>query len=241
MNLTITNALARRGINHNQTALQEYGNKGVYEEMDEGVVMWQEPGSKVKHVSWKWPKCFVNGEQGADEVGAGEGKWAYRGYQPVGAYNISIHQLGKIQGRDYYSVFHLPIIVKDDIKLDDSPSGGRKACEYIFNHWVDGKQGANMGLDEYPWKSDTDKKVEVKSEVGKGEKVEQYVKWPREENEEEVKYRVGRVEGVAKAEASMASAASYAARATSTSSAGGARQTAQMVLGAAAAGLALVL
>ena len=235
MNITITNALNFRSFNTNQTELEEYGHRGIHGEFDERVVMWQEPGSTVKHVDYKWPKCFVKGEQGQ------EGGWSYRGYQPVGAYNISIHQLGKIAGKDYYSVFKLPIIVMDDIKLFNTSSGGRIACEYVSNWWVDGKQGENMNLDEYPWKSDSDERLEVKSESGKGGKVEEYIKWPREENEEERQSRVTRDEGVGKAEASMSLAASYAAKATSTSEASCAKQSAQVVLGAAAAGLALML
>lgn len=207
---------------------------------NQSIILYQEPGSTVKHIDFRWPKCFA-------DVYAEGGAYRYRDYQPVGAYNISIHQYSTIDGVYQFSVFDLPIIVKDDIPRDGAERfdcfdlqtgyGGRKGEGTKFlSTWYSDEQLENMKYTEYPW---VGQKAEERTTVHlSAEKVDEHVKWPREENDEEAGKRVGRDNsyvyynglGVDEPRATQA-----------TSTAAGARQTAAVVLGAAAAGLALVI
>lgn len=208
---------------------------------NQSIILYQEPGSTVKHIDFRWPKCFA-------DANAEGGVYKYRDYQPVGAYNISIHQFSTIEGVYKFSVFDLPIIVKDDIPKDGAERfdcfdlqlgyGGRKG-DYtkLLITWYYSEQLENMNYTDYPWVGE---KAEERTTVQfSPEKVDEYVKWPRKENEEEAMKRVrgdtmyNLNNGLWVDERKVA--------ATATSTAAGAIQTAQIMLGAAAAGLALAL
>lgn len=207
---------------------------------NQSIILYQEPGSTVKHIDFRWPKCFADGN-------AEGGAYKYRDYQPVGAYNISIHQYSTIEGVYNFSVFDLPIIVKDDIPKDGAKRfdcfdlqtgyGGRKG-DYtkLLSTWYSSEQLENMDYTDYPWVGD---KAEERTTVQfDPEKVDEYVKWPREENDEEAGKRVAKDNSYIY-DNGLSVDEPKATQTTST--AAGARQTAAVVLGAAAAGLALVI
>jgi len=81
-----------------------------------GDILFQEPGSTVKHVNWIWPDCLV----GNGGVGAGSAR---------GPYNISIHQNFRLNGTDLYTIFDLPIEVTNSIPANDS----RPSCDSLNN------------------------------------------------------------------------------------------------------------
>ena len=206
---------------------------------NQSIILYQEPGSTVKHIDFRWPKCFAD----ADAEG---GTYKYRDYQPVGAYNISIHQYSTIEGVYKFSVFDLPIIVKDDIPKDGAERfdcfdlqtgyGGRKG-DYtkLLSTWYSDQQLENMEFTEYPWAGE--KGEERTALQFSPEKVDEYVTWPREENKEEAMKRVRRDTSYDASNGLWVDEPKAAA----TSTAAGAIQTGQIMLGAAAAGLALVL
>ncbi|KAK1600362.1 uncharacterized protein LY79DRAFT_16717 [Colletotrichum navitas] len=82
-----------------------------------GDIMFQEPGSTVKHVNWLWPDCLVgNGQpRSADS--------------DRGAYNISIRQNFRLNGQDHYTIFDVPISVTNSIEEKD----GRPSCDALNN------------------------------------------------------------------------------------------------------------
>ncbi|KAK3300427.1 uncharacterized protein B0H64DRAFT_369684 [Chaetomium fimeti] len=85
-----------------------------------GDIMFQEPGSTVKHVKWTWPDCLVG-----DGGGEGEGL----GDTARGVYNVSIRQSFRLNGEDYYTVFDLPIAVTNSIPASDN----RPSCAALNN------------------------------------------------------------------------------------------------------------
>lgn len=105
-----------------------------------GPVLDLEPNSTVKHVNWVWPACLVGD-------GDGDGDNSDRG-----AYNISVHQLFRLNETDYYTVFDLPISVSNGIEKSDdrvdcptlenellSPAEAVKSNDTLPGHpWVDG-------------------------------------------------------------------------------------------------------
>lgn len=204
---------------------------------NQSIILYQEPGSTVKHIDFRWPKCFA-------DANAEGGAYKYRDYQPVGAYNISIHQYSTIEGVYKFSVFDLPIIVKDDIPKDGAErfdcfdlqtgyDGTRNKSQKLLSTWYTAEQLENMPYTDYPWVGE---KGEERTALEFTEKkVEEYIKWPRQENEDEARKRVFRDTSY------VADNGQWADEPKATSTAGGARQTAAVVLGAAAAGLALVL
>ncbi|KAK4251864.1 hypothetical protein C7999DRAFT_10416 [Corynascus novoguineensis] len=84
-----------------------------------GDIMFQEPGSTVKHVKWTWPDCLV----GDGEEGQGLGD------TDRGVYNISIRQSFRLDGEDHYTVFDLPISVTNSIPA----SIERPSCDTLDN------------------------------------------------------------------------------------------------------------
>ncbi|KAK7987723.1 hypothetical protein PG989_008038 [Apiospora arundinis] len=68
-----------------------------------GDIMMSEPGSTVKHVKWHWPECLV---------GDGQPKSSDSNR---GAYNISIRQSFRLNGKDHYTIFDVPISVTNKI------------------------------------------------------------------------------------------------------------------------------
>ncbi|KIW60827.1 hypothetical protein PV05_01013 [Exophiala xenobiotica] len=119
LNLTISNGTSAGWVNAStaepeefdcgRTTKQGWQNAGCEEIMD------QEPGSTVKHVNWAWPDCLV---------GNGEGE----GFR--GVYNISIHESFRANDTGFYTIFNLPIDVKNSIpsKSKLSGSGARPLC-----------------------------------------------------------------------------------------------------------------
>ncbi|KAL2154782.1 hypothetical protein VTH82DRAFT_3458 [Thermothelomyces myriococcoides] len=91
-----------------------------------GDIMFQEPGSTVKHVKWTWPDCLVG--DGKPEQGLGD---TDRGF-----YNISIRQSFRLNGEDHYTVFDLPISVTNSIP----PSVLRPSCDSLDNPLLDPEQ-----------------------------------------------------------------------------------------------------
>ncbi|KAK2028698.1 hypothetical protein LX32DRAFT_389548 [Colletotrichum zoysiae] len=82
-----------------------------------GDIMFQEPGSTVKHVNWLWPDCLVgNGQPGSAD-------------SDRGAYNISIRQNFRLNGQDHYTIFDVPISVTNSIEKKD----GRPSCDALNN------------------------------------------------------------------------------------------------------------
>ncbi|KAH8814900.1 hypothetical protein F5884DRAFT_639668, partial [Xylogone sp. PMI_703] len=81
-----------------------------------GDILFQEPGSTVKHVNWVWPDCLV----GNGGVPAGSAR---------GPYNISIHQNFRLNGTDLYTIFDLPIEVTNSISESDT----RPSCDSLNN------------------------------------------------------------------------------------------------------------
>ncbi|KAL4953059.1 hypothetical protein BDW69DRAFT_195141 [Aspergillus filifer] len=106
-----------------------------------GSVLTLEPGSTVKHVNWVWPGCFVN--SGQDD---GDGDDSARG-----SYNISMHQAFRLNGTEYYTVFHLPIEVSNAVEQDNE----RVECGLLENAFEPGGEGASNGsLAMQPWAGD---------------------------------------------------------------------------------------
>ncbi|KAK0734045.1 WD40-repeat-containing domain protein [Lasiosphaeria miniovina] len=82
-----------------------------------GDIMFQEPGSTVKHVKWVWPDCLV-GDGQPNEVGSARG-----------FYNISIRQNFRLNGADHYTIFDLPISVTNKIDFGVV----RPSCDLLNN------------------------------------------------------------------------------------------------------------
>ncbi|KAL2172088.1 hypothetical protein VTG60DRAFT_458 [Thermothelomyces hinnuleus] len=91
-----------------------------------GDIMFQEPGSTVKHVKWTWPDCLVG--DGGEEQGLGD--------TDRGIYNISIRQSFRLNGEDHYTVFDLPISVTNSIPASDE----RPSCDVLDNPLLDPEQ-----------------------------------------------------------------------------------------------------
>ncbi|KAH7118747.1 hypothetical protein B0J11DRAFT_74486 [Dendryphion nanum] len=98
-------------------------------------IMNQEPGQTVKHINFEWPDCLVgNGNEDLETTARGE-------------YNITIHQNFRLNGRNHYTIFNLPISVTNSIQqfpganqlLTKPPpgplnaNGGRVSCDSISN------------------------------------------------------------------------------------------------------------
>lgn len=248
LNFTITYPITLQSSHDfNQTFLENFDSA-----YNSTLVMWQEPSSSVKHVKWRWPDCFAS-QEAAEEQNTVEGRdWTYRGGRPLGAYNVSIHQYGRIAGESYFSVFNLPIIIKDDIP-NDGPE--RYSCFALRSGlaglafvWTDQLEG--MGWWEYPWTEGVDaERVAVESRD-----VAEFLgeEWKVEENEIEKDMREmremsppetfskngeeaggGGTDGVASGEAADATAGAIEGV--------GVKETAPLMLIAAAAGLAFFL
>ncbi|WQF77952.1 hypothetical protein CDEST_02966 [Colletotrichum destructivum] len=82
-----------------------------------GNIMYQEPGSTVKHVNWIWPDCLVGDGQPSSAD------------SDRGAYNISIRQNFRLNGEDHYTIFDVPISVTNRIQEKD----GRPSCDALNN------------------------------------------------------------------------------------------------------------
>ncbi|KAF6803411.1 hypothetical protein CPLU01_00703 [Colletotrichum plurivorum] len=82
-----------------------------------GDIMFQEPGSTVKHVNWIWPDCLVGDGQPRSTD------------SDRGAYNISIRQNFRLNGEDHYTIFDVPISVTNSIPEKD----GRPSCDALNN------------------------------------------------------------------------------------------------------------
>ncbi|KAL4792392.1 hypothetical protein BDV19DRAFT_392229 [Aspergillus venezuelensis] len=98
-----------------------------------------EPGSTVKHVNWVWPGCFVT--DGQDDGNNDDDS-------ARGSYNISMHQGFRLNGTEYYTVFHLPIEVSNAIEKDEE----RVECAGLENAFEPVVEGASNGsLPVQPW------------------------------------------------------------------------------------------
>ncbi|KAK8019435.1 hypothetical protein PG990_004573 [Apiospora arundinis] len=82
-----------------------------------GDIMMSEPGSTVKHVKWHWPECLV---------GDGQPKSSDSNR---GAYNISIRQSFRLNGKDHYTIFDVPISVTNKIDF----TGLNPPCDSVNN------------------------------------------------------------------------------------------------------------
>ncbi len=81
--------------------------------------MYSEPGSTVKHVKWVWPDCLV----GEGDPSKGLGK------TDRGVYNVSIRQSFRLNGKDHYTIFDLPISVTNSIPESEN----RTSCDALNN------------------------------------------------------------------------------------------------------------
>ncbi|KAK4031663.1 hypothetical protein C8A01DRAFT_21160 [Parachaetomium inaequale] len=86
-----------------------------------GDIMFQEPGSTVKHVKWTWPDCLVG--DGSRQQGLGESE------TDRGVYNVSIRQSFRLNGTDHYTIFDLPISVTNSIPASEN----RPSCDSLSN------------------------------------------------------------------------------------------------------------
>jgi hypothetical protein len=84
--------------------------------------MEQEPDSTVKHVNWYWPNCFV-GEEDDDDGSEDSAR---------GDSNISLHQLFRWNGTEYYTVFDLLITVTNSVE----DKGNRTDCTLLENEHI---------------------------------------------------------------------------------------------------------
>lgn len=82
-----------------------------------GDIMFQEPGSTVKHVKWNWPDCLV---------GDGQPKTTN---SDRGVYNISIRQNFRLNNEDHYTIFDVPISVTNKIPF----TGNNPPCDDLNN------------------------------------------------------------------------------------------------------------
>ncbi|KAK6380675.1 hypothetical protein LTS17_004875 [Exophiala oligosperma] len=124
LNLTISNGTSVGWNNASTLEPEEFDCGRVTKEgwANAGCepIMSREPSSTVKHVNWAYPDCLVgNGDGG--------------GFR--GMYNISIHESFRANDTDFYTIFNLPIDVKNSIsaKSQLSGSGGRPLCSLRGN------------------------------------------------------------------------------------------------------------
>ncbi|KKA26744.1 hypothetical protein TD95_000884, partial [Thielaviopsis punctulata] len=80
-------------------------------------ILNQEPGSTVKHVNFLWPDCLVGDGQPSDTS------------SDRGAYNISILQFFRLNNKNHYTIFNLPISVTNSIPKNSA----RPSCDSINN------------------------------------------------------------------------------------------------------------
>ncbi|KAL2209857.1 hypothetical protein CC79DRAFT_1365274 [Sarocladium strictum] len=82
-----------------------------------GNIMFQEPGSTVKHINWDWPDCLAGDGQPDSED------------SDRGVYNISIRQNFRLNDEDHYTIFDVPISVTNRIDARDN----RPSCDSLDN------------------------------------------------------------------------------------------------------------
>ncbi|KAK1752471.1 WD40 repeat-like protein [Echria macrotheca] len=99
-----------------------------------GDIMFQEPGSTVKHVKWIWPDCLV-GDGQPTELGSARG-----------VYNISIRQNFRLNGQDHYTIFDVPISVTN--KIDSNTA--RPSCDSLLNPMLTPEQVNVTGANNVP-------------------------------------------------------------------------------------------
>ncbi|KAK5551887.1 hypothetical protein LTR46_010004 [Exophiala xenobiotica] len=124
LNLTISNGTSSGWVNASTAEPEEFdcgrSTKQGWQNAGCEEIMDQEPGSTVKHVNWAWPDCLVgNGEGGG-----------FRGVYNLGGEQISIHEAFRANDTGFYTIFNLPIDVKNSIqsKSQLSGSGARPLC-----------------------------------------------------------------------------------------------------------------
>ncbi|KAK0731742.1 WD40-repeat-containing domain protein [Lasiosphaeris hirsuta] len=101
-----------------------------------GDIMFQEPGSTVKHVKWTWPDCLVGDGQPV-EVDSPRGVYNVCSTHPFTRLlktqltrpQISIRQNFRLNGQDHYTIFDLPILITNRIDQDFS----RPSCDALNN------------------------------------------------------------------------------------------------------------
>jgi hypothetical protein len=127
INLTISNGTSSGWRNNpdvgadlqcGSNTTQGFQNAGCQE------IMEQEPGSTVKHVNWAWPDCFVG--NGGNQFSNGIVR---------GSYNVSIHQMFRINDTGYHTISNLPIEVTNTIsqRTQLSQLGNRMSCASLMN------------------------------------------------------------------------------------------------------------
>lgn len=121
-NFTITNGTATPGPS------------GSADNATLGDIMLSEPGSTVKHVKWHWPDCLVGDGQPTTVDSA------------RGVYNVSIRQNFRLNGKDHYTVFDLPVSVTNSI-----PAGlFRPSCDAVNNPLLTPEQVNVTGANDVP-------------------------------------------------------------------------------------------
>lgn len=99
-----------------------------------GDIMFQEPGSTVKHVKWMWPDCLVGDGQPTTLDSA------------RGVYNISIRQNFRLNGVDHYTIFDMPIAVTNRIEANSA----RPSCDGLLNPMMTPEQINATGANNLP-------------------------------------------------------------------------------------------
>ena len=117
-----------------------------------GDIMFQEPGSTVKHVKWMWPDCLV-GDGQPTELGSARG--VYNVGCPCSSpitteiligKQISIRQNFRLNGQDHYTIFDVPISVTNRIEEDFN----RPSCEGLLNPLMTPEQVNVTGANNLP-------------------------------------------------------------------------------------------
>ncbi|KAB8205178.1 hypothetical protein BDV34DRAFT_105186 [Aspergillus parasiticus] len=101
-----------------------------------GHVLEINPSTNVQQVNWNWPECLV----GDEHSGSGSAR---------GPYNISIHQSFKWDGKDYYTIFDLPVNITNAISKSDD----RVDCKLLENDLLKPAEiaASNDTLPGQPW------------------------------------------------------------------------------------------
>ncbi|KAL6251893.1 hypothetical protein RBB50_002103 [Rhinocladiella similis] len=157
LNLTISNGTSVGWNNASTVEPEEFDCGRVTNEgwANAGCepIMDQEPSSTVKHVNWAWPDCLVgNGDGGAFrgiynvgypilflvlnfEVACSQSDDGKQAVADLRWWQISIHESFRANGTDFYTIFNLPIDVKNSIsaKSQLSGSGDRPLCSLRGN------------------------------------------------------------------------------------------------------------
>ncbi|KAE8373606.1 hypothetical protein BDV26DRAFT_296779 [Aspergillus bertholletiae] len=101
-----------------------------------GPVLEINPSTNVQQVDWVWSACLVGDDRSGSDTARGP-------------YNISIHQSFKWDGKDYHTIFDLPVNVSNSIPKSDR----RIDCGLLENDLLKPAEiaASNDTLSGQPW------------------------------------------------------------------------------------------